>query len=110
MLLFGCALSVYLWTISRVVTGVIHGFTFAGIIVFAFFTLTATLRLLQPPLSDPTFPSSIIRTLVRYPKRGDSTFARSVRYRMRSLIGVYSRSEDVWTNQGLVIVALAATS
>jgi len=88
LLLFGSALSVYLWTISRTVAWVIIAFTLAVAFIYVFFTLVAT-PYYNCPYQTPF--SILIRTLTRYLKHGDSTFARTVRYRMTSLGEVYSR-------------------
>jgi len=89
LLLFGCALSLYLWTISRTIAWVTIGFTIAVATVYAFFTLAA-----MPNYSCPyqTPFSVIIRTLARYLKYGNSTFARSLRHRLIYIAGVCSRS------------------
>ena len=42
LLLLGCALSLYLWTISRTVAGVIIAVTLFGVASYIFFTLAAT--------------------------------------------------------------------
>jgi len=88
LLLFGCALSIYLWTISRTVAWVILAFTLTVAIAYVFFTLAAT-PYYNCPYQTPL--SIVIRTLTRYLKHGNSTFARSVRSRMTSLARVYSR-------------------
>jgi len=70
VLLFGCALPLYLWTISRVVAGVVLGFTLAGIIVYAFFTLIAIFYC-NCPYQTPL--SIIIRVIIERLARGGST-------------------------------------
>ena len=87
LLLLGCALSLYLWTISRTVAGIILTFTLFGVTLYALFTLAATLHYNCPyrtPLSIP------IRALFRYLAHSSSTFARSLRSLATSLIRVYS--------------------
>ena len=88
LLLFGCALSLYLWTISRAVAWVVLSFTLAGATAYVFFTLAATTYYNCP---YQTTPSIVIRILVGYLKHSHSPFARSIRYRMGSLTWVYSR-------------------
>jgi len=89
LLLFGCALSLYLWTISQTVAWVIVAFTIAVATVYAFFTLAATLYY-DCPYQTPF--SVIILTLRRYLERRGTTLARSVRHCLASLSGIYSRS------------------
>ena len=43
LLLLGCALSQYLWTISRTVAGVTIAVTVLGVTLYVFLTLAATL-------------------------------------------------------------------
>ena len=83
LLLLGCALSRYLWTISRTVAGVILAFTLFGVTCYVFFTLAATLYY-NCPYQTP--PSPLIRTVIRYLRRsGDTAFARSLRSIVPSL-------------------------
>jgi len=93
VLLFGCALSVYLWTISRPVAWIILSFTLAGAIAYVFCTIAAT-AYYNCPYQTP--PSIAIRTLARYLARylehSHSPFARLMRDRMGRLARVYSRS------------------
>lgn len=88
LLLFGCGLSLYLWTINRIVAGVAIAFTLFGVTLYVFFTFIATLYY-NCPYQTP--PSILIRTLTRYLAHSGSAFARSVRSIMTSLAGVYSR-------------------
>ena len=76
LLLLGCALSQYLWTISRTVAGVIAAMTLFGITSYVFFTLAATLYY-NCPYQTP--PSILTRTIIRYLKCSDVAFARSLR-------------------------------
>lgn len=89
LLLFGCALSVYLWTINRAVAWVVLAFTLAGATAYVLFTLAAV-----PYYSCPyqTPLSTLIETLVKYLKHDKSTFACSVRHHLASLAGIYSQS------------------
>ena len=80
LLLFGCALSRYLWTISRTVAGVIIAITLFGVTSYVFFTLAATLYY-NCPYQTP--PSILARTVTRYLAHSDAAFARS----LRALIG-----------------------
>ena len=89
VLLFGCALSLYLWTISRAVAWIVLSFTLAGATAYVFFTIAATVYY-NCPYQTP--PSMTIRTLARYLKHSNSAFVCSMRYRMASLAESYSRS------------------
>jgi len=53
LLLLGCTLSLYPWTISRTVAGIILAFTLFGVTSYIFLTLAATL--LRLPLPDTSF-------------------------------------------------------
>jgi hypothetical protein len=76
LLLLGCALSRYLWTISRTVAGIIVTITLFGITSYIFFTLAATLYY-NCPYQTP--PSILTRTVTRYLAHSDTAFARSLR-------------------------------
>ncbi|KAF9781605.1 hypothetical protein BJ322DRAFT_988766, partial [Thelephora terrestris] len=54
LLLLGCALTLYLWTISPTVAGVILAFTLFGIASYGFFTLTATFHYDCPYQTPPS--------------------------------------------------------
>jgi len=82
LLLLGCALSRYLWTISRTVAGVIVAMTLFGFTSYIFFTLAATLYY-NCPYQTP--PSILARTVTRYLAHSDAAFARS----LRPLIGSF---------------------
>jgi len=82
LLLLGCALSRYLWAISRTVAGVILTFTLFGITFYLTFTLAATLSY-DCPYQTP--PSILIRTAIRYLTRSDAAYARSLRSVLASL-------------------------
>ena len=76
LLLLGCALSRYLWTISRAVAGVIIAITLFGITSYAFFTLAGTLNY-NCPYQTPL--SSLTRTIIKYLIHRDATLPRSLR-------------------------------
>jgi len=76
LLLLGCALSQYLWMISRTVAGVVAAMTLFGITSYVLFTLAATLYY-NCPYQTP--PSILTRTIIRYLKCSDVAFARSLR-------------------------------
>ena len=61
LLLLGCALSLYLWTISRAVAGVVITITLFGAASYLFFTVAATF-FYNCPYQTP--PSLMIRTLL----------------------------------------------
>jgi len=86
LLLLGCALSLYLWTISRTVAAVILTFVLFGITSYTLFTLAGILCY-HCPYQTPL--SIFIRTLARYLAHNSSTFARSLRYLAGSLVGIY---------------------
>ena len=76
LLLLACALSRYLWTISRTVAGVVVAITLFGVTSYVFFTLAATLYY-NCPYQTP--PSTLIRTVTRYLAHSDVAFVRSLR-------------------------------
>ena len=76
LLLLGCALSRYLWTINHTIAGVIIAVTLFGVTSYVSLTLAATLYY-DCPYQTP--PSIITRRVVRYITRSDVTFARSLR-------------------------------
>jgi len=76
LLLLGCALSRYLWTISCTVAGVVVAMTAFGLTSYVFFTLAATLYY-NCPYQTP--PSALIRTVTRYLAHSDAAFVRSLR-------------------------------
>ena len=76
VLLFGCALSRYLWTISRPIAGIILAFALLGVTIYIFLTLAATIHY-NCPYQTP--PSVIARAVTRYLSHSNSTFARSLR-------------------------------
>jgi len=89
LFLFGCAVSLYFWTISHTVAWVVIAFMVAGAAAYAIFTITATPRY-NRPYQTPL--SIIIRTFARYLIHGDSTFARRLRSRIAPIAVFYSRS------------------
>jgi len=76
LLLLGCALSQYLWTISRTVAGIIAAMTLFGITSYVLLTLAATLYY-NCPYQTP--PSILTRIIIRYLTYSDAAFARSLR-------------------------------
>ena len=89
LLLLGCALSRYLWTISHTVAVFILTFTLFGVATYISFTLVAALSY-DCPYQTP--PSIFIRISIRYITQSDSTFARSFRSLMASIPSTYSHS------------------
>ena len=89
LMLLGCALSKYLWTINRTVAGFILAFTILGVASYTFFTLAASLSY-DCPYQTPL--STAIREYVKYIGRGHSAFARSLQSLMGSLTTIYSHS------------------
>ena len=85
LLLLGCALSQYLWTISRSVAGVIIAVTVLGVTLYGLFTAAAT-AYYNCPYQTP--PSILTRTVIRYLAHSDTTFARSLRSLIVSLPSV----------------------
>ena len=75
LLLLGCALTQYLWTINRTIAGVILAFTLFGITSYTFFTLAGTFYY-NCPYQTPL--SILIRTIIRHLTRIDSAFVRSL--------------------------------
>jgi uncharacterized membrane protein YczE len=82
LLLLGCALSQYLWTISRTVAGVVIAVTVLGVTLYVFLTLAATLYY-NCPYQTP--PSTLTRTVLGYLSRSDTAFTRSLRSLIASL-------------------------
>jgi len=81
-LLLGCALSLYLWTISRTVAGIFLAFTLFGVASYIFFSLAATLYY-DCPYQTP--PSILVRIAIRRLKHSDAAIARSLRSLLSSL-------------------------
>jgi len=76
LLLLGCALSRYLWTISHTVAGVLIGVTLIGVTSYLFLSLAATLHY-DCPYQTP--PSILTRRIIRYLTDSDVGFVRSLR-------------------------------
>jgi len=76
LLLLGCALSKYLWTISRTVAGVVVAVTIFGVTSYVFLTLAATIYY-NCPYQTP--PSILIRTTVKFLTQDDAKFPRALR-------------------------------
>ena len=87
LLLLGCALSRYLWTISRIVAGIILAFTLFGVASYIFFTLASIIHY-DCPYQTP--PSILARSLTRYLARSNSAFPRIVQTLTAFVAGVYS--------------------
>jgi len=80
LLLLGCALSRYLWTISHTVAGVTIAVTLFGVTSYVFLSLAATLYY-NCPYQTP--PSILTRRVIKYITHSDAAFAHT----LRSLIG-----------------------
>ena len=87
LLLLGCALSRYLWTISRTVARVVIAMTAFRLTSYILFTLAATLYY---NCTYQTPPSTLIRTVARYLAHSDAAFVHS----LRSLIKSFSSIEN----------------
>jgi len=88
LLLLGCALSRYLWLISRTVAGVVVAVTLFGVTSYVFLTLAATF---YPKCPYQTPPSIFTRALVRYLTCSNHSFARS----LRSLMAPFPSVKDL---------------
>ena len=88
LLLLGCALTLYLWTISRTIAGIILAFTLFGITSYTLFTLAGTLHY-NCPYQTPL--SILIRTVIRRLTQSNSTFVRS----LRSLISLLPSGNNI---------------
>ena len=77
LLLLGCALSHYLWMISRPVAAVVVTVTLFGVTSYVFLILAATLHY-NCPYQTP--PSILARVLINYVAHGSDTFAHLLRY------------------------------
>ena len=82
LLLLGCALSLYLWTISRTAAGVILAFTLLGLTSYVFLALAATLYY-DCPYQTP--PSILTRAIIRCLKHSNAAAAQSLRSLIASL-------------------------
>ena len=99
LLLLGCALTLYLWTISRTIAGVILAFTLFGITSYTFFTLAGTFYY-NCPYQTPL--SILIRTIIRRLTRIDSAFVRS----LSPLISSIPSTTDVRRPVGFLLSGL----
>jgi hypothetical protein len=95
LLLLGCALALYLWTISRAVAWVILAFTLFGVTSYTFLTLAA-IPYYHCPYQTP--PSIVARTVLGYLAHSDTAFAGS----LRSLIALLPSVK----NLGPLLIAL----
>ena len=85
LLLLGCALSQYLWALSRTVAGVIIAVTVLGDTLYVSLTLAATFYY-NCPYQTP--PSTLTRTVIKYLTHSDAIFARSLRSLIRSFSSI----------------------
>ena len=88
LLLLGSGLTLYLWTISRTVAGVILAFTLLGVTSFTFFTVAAAFHY-NCPYQTPL--SILIRPIIRHLATSNSAFARC----LRSLISHFPSTRDL---------------
>ena len=89
LLLLGCALSRYLWTISHTIAWIAVTFTIFGFTSYTFFTLAATFYN-NCPYQTPF--SLLIQALIRDLTHRRSTFARLARSGIRLSFLLYSHS------------------
>ncbi|KAF9642355.1 hypothetical protein BDM02DRAFT_3273495, partial [Thelephora ganbajun] len=75
LLLLACALSLYLWTISRTVAGVIIAITLFGVTLYIFLTLAATFYY-NCPYQTP--PSIVFRAVIEYLEYSDTALTRGL--------------------------------
>ncbi|KAF9643512.1 hypothetical protein BDM02DRAFT_1442062 [Thelephora ganbajun] len=75
LLLLACALSLYLWTVSRTVAGVIIAITLFGVTSYIFLTLAATFYY-NCPYQTP--PSIVFRAVIGYLGYSDAALTRWV--------------------------------
>ena len=87
LLLLGCALSQYLWTISPTVAGFLIAFTLLGVAFYTFFTLAGTSSY-NCPYQTPL--SIFIRVSIKFIAQSNSAFARPLRTFMTSLSTIHS--------------------
>ena len=85
LLLLGCALSIYLWTLNRTVARVIVVFTSLGVALYAFFTITAVF---SPTCPYQTPLSILVRALIR----DTSALFRSMRSGAAFSVSSYTNS------------------
>ena len=85
LLLLGCALSRYLWTINHTIAGLVLAFTLLGVLSYVFFTIAASLSYNCPYQT----PFSILhRIFIEYMAHNETAFVRSLRSLMTTLAGV----------------------
>ena len=82
LLLLGCALSRYLWTISRTVAGVIVSITLLGVTSYVLLTLIATIYY-NCPYQTP--PSILTQTTIKYIAYSNAALPRLLRSLIPSL-------------------------
>ena len=127
LLLLGCALSRYLWMVSRTIAGMILTITLFGVAIYIFLTLAATFYY-DCPYQTP--PSILIRIIIKYLTRSDTAFACSLRsfiapfpliknlgralkylrFGVRCMLGSFGCIPDVAVEVGLIPLAAAAAS
>jgi len=88
LLLLGCALSRYLWTINRTVTGVTVAVTLFGVTSYVFLSLAATLYY-NCPYQTP--PSILTQRVIKYVTHSDAAFVHT----LRSLIGFLPSTKNL---------------
>ena len=103
LLLLGCALSQYLWTINRTVAGVVVAVTLFGLTSYVFLTLAATLYY-DCPYQTP--PSIIIRTAIKYLTRSEDKFAHSLRSLSALLPSIRNLRQILLSIRSAVLTAL----
>ena len=99
LLLLGSGLTLYLWTISRTVAGVILAFTLLGLTSYAFFTLAATFHY-NCPYQTPL--SILIRLIIQHLAQSNSAFVRL----LRSLISYLPSIRDLGRFLGYLLSGL----
>ena len=99
LLLLGCALTLYLWTINRTIAGVILAFTLFGITSYTFFTLAGTFRY-NCPYQTPL--SILIRNIIRHLAQSNSVFTRS----LRTLLSFLPSTKDLRQSLGRILSGL----
>ena len=102
LLLLGCALSQYLWTINRTVAGVVVAVTLFGFTSYLVLTLAATFYY-DCPYQTP--PSIITRTVFKYITQSEDRFARSLRSLAASLPSIRNlRQIPLHLRSGIIAV------
>ena len=93
LLLLGCALSRYLWTISHTIAGVTVAVTLFGVALYILITLAATLSY-NCPYQTP--PSILIQMVIRYLTHRSTTFTPSFQPLISSLPTIKSPRQILW--------------